>query len=194
MKQTDNNNTTKFESGDIVEVTADLKLTTDDGDTTLLMFGREGEVLTAYTDWEGIEAVLVKFDGFTRPILASNLALKQKAEKSLRQIAEEKVEQMKRDLGNSSSRLISADTYCQLRRLGILDTSVRAYNRGASDYSQHIIQPWSIWQDYQLNPWDADVVKRILRHKQGDPRRLDYEKIIHICEERIRQIEAEEEG
>ena len=89
--------------------------------------------------------------------------------------------------------LIPADIYRQLCRLGILDTSVRAYNRGASDYSQHIIQPWSIWQDYQLNPWDADVVKRILRHKQGDPRRLDYEKIIHICEERIRQIEAEEE-
>jgi len=83
--------------------------------------------------------------------------------------------------------------YCQLRRLGILDTSVRSHNVGESDYSQRIIQPWSIWQDYQLNPWDADVVKRILRHKQGDPRRLDYEKIIHICEERIRQIEAEEE-
>ncbi len=27
-------------------------------------------------------------------------------------------------------------------------------------------------------------------HKQGDPRRLDYEKIIHICEERIRQIKT----
>ena len=193
MKQTDNN-TTKFESGDIVEVTADLKLTTDDGGTTLLMFGREGEVLTAYTDWEGIEAVLVKFDGFTRPILASDLALKQKAEKSLQQIAEESVEQMRRDLGNSSSRLIPAALYRRLRELGILDASVRSHNVGESDYSQHIIQPWSIWQDYQLNPWDADVVKRILRHKQGDPRRLDYEKIIHICEERIRQIKADEEG
>lgn len=88
--------------------------------------------------------------------------------------------------------LISADTYCQLRRLGILDTSVRAYNRGASDYAQHIIQPWSIIQEYQLNYWDGDIIKRVLRHKQTDPRRLDYEKIIHICEERIRQIEAEE--
>jgi hypothetical protein len=34
-------------------------------------------------------------------------------------------------------------------------------------------------------------VKRILRTKQGDSRRLDYEKIIHICEERIRQIDTE---
>jgi len=89
--------------------------------------------------------------------------------------------------------LIPADTYDALRRLGILDTSVRSHNVGESDYSQHIIQPWSVIQEYRLNYWDADVVKRILRHKQGDPRRLDYEKIIHICEERIRQIEAEEE-
>ena len=89
-----------------------------------------------------------------------------------------------------NSRLLDEDTYQALRRLGILDTSVRAYNRGTSDYSRHIIQPWAIWQEYNLNPWDADIVKRILRTKQGDSRRLDYEKIIHICEERIRQIDT----
>ena len=92
----------------------------------------------------------------------------------------------------ANSRLLDEETYQALRRLGILDTSVRSYNRGASDYSRHIIQPWTIWQDYNLNPWDADIVKRILRTKQGDSRRLDYEKIIHICEERIRQIDTEE--
>ena len=87
--------------------------------------------------------------------------------------------------------LIDKETYDQLVKLGILDTSVRAYNRGTSDYSRHIIQPWSIWQDWNLNPWDADIVKRILRNKEGDSRRLDYEKIIHICEERIRQLDNE---
>ena len=91
-----------------------------------------------------------------------------------------------------NSRLLDEDTYKALMRLGILDTSVRSYNRGASDYSRHIIQPWTIWQDYNLNPLDADIVKRILRTKQGDSRRLDYEKIIHICEERIRQIDTED--
>ena len=40
-----------------------------------------------------------------------------------------------------------------------------------------------------LNPWDADIVKRVLRTKKTDGRRLDYEKIIHICKERIRQID-----
>lgn len=88
--------------------------------------------------------------------------------------------------------LIDKETYDALSRLGILDTSVRSYNRGASDYSQHIIQPWSIWQDWNLNPWDADIVKRVLRTKKGDARRLDYEKIIHICEERIRQLNNEQ--
>lgn len=88
---------------------------------------------------------------------------------------------------------IPATLYRQLRRLGILDTSVRSHNVGESDYSQRIIQPWSIILEYRLNYWDGDIIKRVLRHKQTDPRRLDYEKIIHICEERIRQIEAEEE-
>lgn len=44
--------------------------------------------------------------------------------------------------------------------------------------------------EYNLNPWDADIIKRILRDK-GE-RRLDYEKIKHICDERIRQIDEGE--
>lgn len=67
---------------------------------------------------------------------------------------------------------------------------VRSYHVGSSDYSQHKIQPWDIWEDYNLNPWDADIVKRVLRTKEGDERELDYKKIIHVCEERIRQIQS----
>ena len=66
---------------------------------------------------------------------------------------------------------------------------IRSYNVGSSDYAKHKIQPWSIWLEYNLNPWDADIVKRVLRTKKTDGRRLDYEKIIHICKERIRQID-----
>lgn len=77
-----------------------------------------------------------------------------------------------------------------LRELGLLDASgVRSKNAGKSDYSKHLIQPWAIWIDYKLNPWDADIVKRVLRTKDGEPRRLDYEKIIHVCQERIRQLD-----
>ena len=66
----------------------------------------------------------------------------------------------------------------------------RHYNHGNSDYAEHKIQPWDIWLEYNLNPWDADIIKRILREK-GE-RRLDYEKIKHICDERIRQIDEGE--
>lgn len=80
-----------------------------------------------------------------------------------------------------------------LLNLGILKTtekSCQSYHIGKSDYSRHIIQPWNIWLEYGLNPWDADIVKRVLRTKEGEDRKLDYEKIIHVCQERIRQLEA----
>lgn len=83
--------------------------------------------------------------------------------------------------------------YDRLNRIGLIPNNVRDHNVGASDYSAHVIQPWSIWIDYALNPWDADIVKRVLRTKQGEDRKQDYQKIIHICEERIRQIDAVEE-
>lgn len=67
---------------------------------------------------------------------------------------------------------------------------IRAYNVGDSDYAKHNIQPWDIWIEYKLNPFDADIIKRVLRTKKSQSRREDYEKIIHICKERIRQIDA----
>lgn len=66
--------------------------------------------------------------------------------------------------------------------------NVRDYNVGKSDYAKHTIQPWDIILEYGLNYWDGDIIKRVLRTKEGESRRLDYEKIIHICRERIRQI------
>ena len=70
-------------------------------------------------------------------------------------------------------------------------SNVRDYNIGKSDYAKHKIQPWDIWLEFGLNPWDADIVKRVLRTKEGEDRKLDYEKIIHVCQERIRQLETE---
>lgn len=73
--------------------------------------------------------------------------------------------------------------------------NVRDHNIGNSNYAQHNIQPWDIWMEYHLNPWDADIIKRVLRTKQEgnmsetEARILDYQKIIHICQERIRQLE-----
>ncbi len=84
--------------------------------------------------------------------------------------------------------------YAELVHLGIInqdENNVRGHNIGTSDYSTHVVQPWAIWLDWNLNPWDADIVKRVLRNKLGESRKQDYEKIIHICQERIRQIETQ---
>ena len=86
----------------------------------------------------------------------------------------------------------------KLRYLGIVDdTDTRKDNVGTSDYSKHVIQPWSIWLDYNLDPWDADIIKRVLRTKVEpgmsivEARIVDYAKIIHICKEKIRQLKNE---
>jgi hypothetical protein len=92
---------------------------------------------------------------------------------------------------------ISNELHDKLVRLGLIPDETRSYNVGKSDYSKHTIQPWSIWIDYQLNPWDADIVKRILRTKaepgmsEIEARIMDYEKIVHIAKERIRQLKLE---
>ena len=94
--------------------------------------------------------------------------------------------------------LINTELYNRLDRLGLIPNKVRSSNVGKSDYSKHTIQPWSIWIDYELNPWDADIVKRILRTKEEpgmsavEARIMDYDKIEHICKERKRQLKLEQ--
>lgn len=86
--------------------------------------------------------------------------------------------------------------YDKLDSIGLIPNATRKDNVGESDYSKHIIQPWSIWIDYNLNAFDADIIKRVLRTKSvsgktaKDARIEDYEKIIHICNERIRQLKC----
>lgn len=96
---------------------------------------------------------------------------------------------------------IPREIFERLSFLGILPPiasdikNTREYNYGASNYSEqdHVIQPWSIWLDYPgLTSFDHDIIKRVLRSKATDTRLLDYTKIIHICEERIRQLEYEQ--
>jgi hypothetical protein len=77
------------------------------------------------------------------------------------------------------------------------EENIRSYNIGASDYAKHKIQPWDIWEEYKLNPWDADIIKRVLRTKLEEGRSYEetriteYEKIIHDAKERIRQLKSE---
>ena len=93
---------------------------------------------------------------------------------------------------------ISDELYAKLEYLGIIQNEVRNHNVGKSNYSQKTIQPWTLWLDYpELTPWDDDIIKRVLRIKEeegmsaNEARKMDYEKIIHNCQERIRQIDLE---
>ena len=73
----------------------------------------------------------------------------------------------------------------------------RNYNIGNSNYSSMPkgYQPWDLWRVYHMNPFDADILKRLLRTKiepgmtPQESRKLDYQKIIHVCQERINQID-----
>lgn len=63
------------------------------------------------------------------------------------------------------------------------------YNIGESNYAAHSIQPWDIWSDYpELNAWECDIVKRILRTKgltaaqKKANKQMDLQKIKHICD------------
>ena len=88
---------------------------------------------------------------------------------------------------------ISDELYQTLEYLGIIDNEVRNHNVGKSNYAANVIQPWTIWRAYpHLSSFDHDIIKRILREKEGDSRRMDYEKIIHICQECIRAIDVVE--
>lgn len=87
----------------------------------------------------------------------------------------------------------------KLIELGVLKTtkhSCRDAHVGKSDYSEHVIQPWTIWLEYNMNAWDADIQKRLLRTKvepgmtPEEARKLDYQKIIHDAQERIRQLDV----
>lgn len=88
---------------------------------------------------------------------------------------------------------ISDELYEQLDYLGIIPNETRNHNVGKSNYSTKLIQPWTVWRAYpELTSFDHDIIKRVLREKDGDTRRMDYEKIIHICEECIRGIDVQE--
>lgn len=94
---------------------------------------------------------------------------------------------------------IDKELYEKLEYLGLIDsTGIRSANNGNSNYHTKTIQPWTIWLDYpELTSWDNDIIKRVLRQKpepnmtELESRELDYRKIIHNCQERLRQIEIQ---
>jgi len=42
---------------------------------------------------------------------------------------------------------------------------VMAEQYGGTHYKNHKIQPWEIWEAYNLDGWEASALKYLLRHK-----------------------------
>lgn len=86
----------------------------------------------------------------------------------------------------------------RLEKIGVIPTMETAHrfsHVGASDYSTKVIQPWSIWLEYDLDGWEADIIKRVLRTKLDGRdirtiREEDYKKIKHLCDEKLSHIRA----
>lgn len=52
------------------------------------------------------------------------------------------------------------------------------------------IQPWDIWEAYNLDPWEANALKYLLRRKKGVARLTDLRKLAHYVERCIeRELE-----
>lgn len=68
---------------------------------------------------------------------------------------------------------------------------VKAADRqvGGDHYRQTDIQPWDIWKAYGLDPWQAGIIKYILRagRKENVPALQDYEKARHYLDYLIEQ-------
>ena len=77
------------------------------------------------------------------------------------------------------------------------DDQPLSYNIGSSNYAQMTIQPWEVWEAWNLNPWEADVVKRIARTKkiegksELESKLEDWQKIEHIAKFMINKLNKE---
>ncbi len=99
----------------------------------------------------------------------------------------------------TQSSLILADLYKYLDGCLVDKPTAKetlSTNVGASDYSDKPIQPWEIWVALELDPFRADLVKRLLRKKaEGgmslkESRILDLKKMQHIITHMISLYET----
>ena len=65
------------------------------------------------------------------------------------------------------------------------------YQIGGNHYVKRSIQPWEVWEAYDMNPWEAIALKYLLRHKdKGKP--LEYlKKCKHYLEYLINKMEEQ---
>lgn len=57
----------------------------------------------------------------------------------------------------------------------------KAYDPPPAHYQGEGVTPWHIWEAFGLDPWQANVIKYVLRagKKPGEEAASDYEKAVH---------------
>ena len=66
-----------------------------------------------------------------------------------------------------------------------------SYQVGGNHYVKRKIQPWEIWKAYEMNPWEANALKYLLRYKDKGKPLEDLKKCRHYIEFLINTLEEE---
>lgn len=68
-----------------------------------------------------------------------------------------------------------------------LKLGVNDYHVGSSNYSDMDISPWDVMQSMGIleSYLKGDIIKRVMRTKDGEDKTLDWNKIKHICDKLI---------
>lgn len=56
---------------------------------------------------------------------------------------------------------------------------VMAMQYGGNHYKEHAIQPWEVWEAYDMNGWEASALKYLLRYKYKGKPLEDLNKCVH---------------
>lgn len=59
---------------------------------------------------------------------------------------------------------------------------------GGDHYISHSIQPWDVIEAYDLDFWEGNALKYLLRDKPGADRMQDLNKAIHYLEKCIERL------
>jgi hypothetical protein len=66
---------------------------------------------------------------------------------------------------------------------------VMAAQYGGNHYKERAIQPWEVWEAYDMNGWEASALKYLLRYKDKGKPLED----LHKCLHNIQYLIAKEE-
>lgn len=72
---------------------------------------------------------------------------------------------------------------------------LQSFNVGESDYSEHRIQVWDIVDEYNLDFYEGNILKYLLRRKGNDSdhrntnRFIDLQKLIHYAQRKMERLE-----